>query len=84
MIRFFDYVYNKICKFYYKNGDKGARISSLAFLSLLQCLNLFSFFVIFGLFKYLPDNKKLIAVISYVFLLFINGIRYNKLNFDIL
>jgi hypothetical protein len=84
MLTFFDYVYYTICRYYYKNNDKGARISALALLSLIQCFNLFSLFVIFDLLKYLPDNRKYIAVFSYILLLILNGIRYNKFNFDVL
>jgi hypothetical protein len=89
MLHFFDYVYYKSCQFYDKHGEgSGAGISGLAFLSLIQFLNLLSVVTVFWLiFPYefiLTTGDKILGAFVYIVIIFINGIRYNKLNYDIL
>jgi hypothetical protein len=86
MFRFFDYVYYRTCIFYNKSGEKTSyRISGLVLLSVLQVLNLlFLFQLTFTFLNYWPSLNKYIAVILYVIFLILDGIRYNKLNYDVL
>lgn len=89
MLRFFDYVYYKSCQFYFRHGEgSGSGISGLAFLSLIQFLNLLSIVTIFWLvFPYefiLTARDKIIVAFIYIIIIVTNGIRYNKLNYDIL
>ena len=86
MFRFFDYVYYRTCIFYNKSGEKKSyRISGLVLLSVLQVLNLlFLFQLTFTFLNYWPSVNKYIAVILYVVFLILDGIRYNKLNYDVL
>ena len=81
---FFDYLYYRFCKFYYNHGDSGARISSLAVISVLQLFNIFT--ISFALSLLLPKFiiSKLYAVILYAVLLILNGLRYNKLDYELL
>ena len=86
MLRFFDYVYYRTCIFYEKSGEKKSyRISALVLLSALHVLNLFFLFqLIFTFLNYLPNINKYIAIIPYAAFLILNGVRYNKLNYDVL
>lgn len=80
---FFDYVYYWICKYYYKHGEKGARISGLALLSLIQNFNLLFLVFSTGFNKRLA-NIEVIVIGSYIILLFLNAFRYYRLNYDVL
>lgn len=82
---FFDYLYYKVCIFYLKSGDSGARIGALCVVTLFQFLNLFSLFAILSLvLNGMIKNGKLTGFILGIGLLVYNGFRYNKLNFDVL
>src|SRR5260221_12513490 len=81
----FDYLYYRFCKFYYSNGDSGARISSLAVISLLQFFNIFTVFILVSLLFHKDFlTKKLYIVFICVALIIINGFRYNRLDYDLL
>jgi|KBSSwiStaDraftv2_1062776.scaffolds.fasta_scaffold2908305_1 amino acid permease len=80
----FDYAYYRFCRFYIKDSESSARITSLALLSLIQTLNIFSVIVVFGLYKYFLSNVKVAVLVTYVTLLILNGIYYNKHNYDVL
>ena len=82
---FFDYLYYRICEFYYAHNSSSPRIAGLVILSLMYCLN---FIFIYGvtslILKRHIEFSKVSLVILYFSLLILNGIRYNKLNFDLL
>jgi|SRR6185437_15572660 len=92
MLHFFDYVYYRACAFYNRNGEQTSyKISGLVFLSALHVLNIIFFCGLINILfqfwlnidKYLNINKYLI-IIAYFILIVLNGIRYNKLSYDIL
>jgi hypothetical protein len=89
MMKFFDYVYYKSCQFYYANGEgDGAGISGLAFLSLIQYLNLISIIAILWLifpYKFVfTGGAKVITALIFIIIVVVNGFRYNKMNYNTL
>jgi uncharacterized membrane protein len=85
MFNFFDYFYYRVCNFYTRSGDSGARIGALCIVSLFQLFNVFSIFVltalaITGFVKF----GKAVGILLAVGILIYNGFRYNRLNFDVL
>lgn len=85
MLKFFDYVYYCLCKFYYKIRGEGAGISALAVIALIQFVNLLLLIFLYDLISHTKFKfDKVIAVLVYIILLILNGIRYNKLNYAVL
>jgi hypothetical protein len=82
---FFDYVYYRICRFYDKNKSSSPGITGLCILSLTHYFNILSIFFILSIaFERKFDISKWLGVLLYAILLFINGLRYNKLNYGFL
>lgn len=80
---FFDYVYYRICRFYDKKNSSSPGITGLCILSLTHCFNILSiFFLLSIVFQRKFDVSKWLIVLLYAILLFINGLRYNKLNYE--
>ncbi len=86
MLRFFDYVYYRLCSFYNKSGEQTSyKISGLVLLSALYVSNLIFFCQLLGiLFRFWFNINKYLIIIPYFILLISNGVRYNKLKYDIL
>ena len=85
MVNFFDYLYYRICKFYYKNGGSNPKITALVILALIHFFNLLSLLAIV---RWIIDIKieinKLYAIPIILLILVIDGLRYNKYNYDVL
>lgn len=85
MLSFFDYIYYRVCGFYYSNNSNSPRIAGLVVLSLMY---LFNIVFIYGLASLLLNGNirfSIIAtVILYLIILVFNGFRYNRLNYDVL
>ena len=83
MLKFFDYLFYRACKFYDKGKDQStAMTGALVILVLMQVFNLLSVFSILQIIihkKY--DVHKLLIVVGIFLLLIVNGIRYNKLDY---
>jgi hypothetical protein len=78
---FFDYLYYKASKFYARYDRDGAGISGVIIVALMQWLNIFSVYLIIRLIRDQPIGaSRLIVVLSCIFLLIMNGIRYSRLN----
>jgi hypothetical protein len=86
MLHFFDYVYYRVCSFYNKSGEQTSyKISGIVILTALYVLNLiFLCQLVSILFQLWFNINKYLIVIPYFMLLASNGIRYNKLNYNIL
>ena len=85
MLTFFDYVYYKASDFYSKSDPNGAGISGLVVISLLQFLNVLSaYLLVCILSEQKPQLNKLYCLALLVFLLIVDGIRYNKRNYPVL
>lgn len=86
MFKFFDYVYFTVCRYYIDRQRSSPAISALAIISFLHMLNLFTLFFLF--IAFLPHkphlNKYLVGSGLSLILLILNGIRYNKRNFEVL
>lgn len=48
-MKFFDYVFYRVCKGYMQNAEKGAEGSAMALLSLVQAFNIFSILMLIGI-----------------------------------
>jgi hypothetical protein len=85
MLTFFDYVYYRVCVFYDKNKQNSPGVIALFILSTVQIVNLLTVLfladILFGI-RMVP-NKIALIIICALFL-FINGIRYNKFNYQVL
>lgn len=86
MIKFFDYVYYRACSYYNRNGEQNNfKISGLVLLSAIYVMNLiFLFDLISILFQFWLNVNKYLIVIAYFILIILNGVRYNKISYDIL
>jgi hypothetical protein len=86
MMHFFDYLYYRTCIFYNKNGEKTSyRYSALIFISFLHTINLIFFVQLsYILFSLNFIINKYYILIPYAVILALNGIRYNKFNYDYL
>jgi hypothetical protein len=82
--RFYDYMYYSFCRYYYKNKDDSARFTGLGTLCIIQTITLFEISALFKLDKKLDFNETVVGLITYFLLIIINGIRYNRLNYDVL
>jgi hypothetical protein len=77
----FDYLYYKACRFYADYDKDGAGLSGLAVVVLIQWFHIFTVYsIILLVFDQPAGASKPTAIILYVILLILNGIRYNKLN----
>jgi hypothetical protein len=85
MLRFFDYTYYRICRWYISKHDSSARIAGLLILSLLHLFNVLVVYVCFCLVFHIETklSKPIEIAIALIILIF-NGIRYNKFNYDVL
>ncbi len=86
ILTFFDYVYYRVCTFYNNSGEKRSSITGLFIISLFYFFNLISvagFAII--IFKIdLPAINKSAFLIVNICIVILNGIRYNKLKYDVL
>ena len=86
MFKFFDYVYFIACNYYANQNRSNPGITALITVSFLQMLNILLF--IFSFTLLLPHkpslNKYLLGGVISLTLLILNGIRYNKKNFEVL
>src|SRR5437773_2188345 len=85
MLKLFDYMFYRFCKFYYESGSSSPMFGGLFLLSLMQLLNVFSFVVLVSLMlNFNVINNKLLFAAYYLALVILNGFRYNKFNYEIL
>ena len=86
MFRFFDYVYFTVCRYYINQQRSSPAISALAIISFLHMLNLFTLLFLFiAILPHKPYlNKYLVGGGTCLIILILNGIRYNKRNFEVL
>jgi hypothetical protein len=85
LLRSFDYVYYRICRWYMNQNDSSPGITALIIISLLQFVNAFSLFILLCLaLKIHPTLSRVVPVISTITLLVLNGFRYNSLNYEVL
>lgn len=85
MFEFFDYLFFKACNFYLKaeKDPNTNRTSGLLVVSLMQGFNLLTIFFIYCLlFNYKQNVNKLYIIIFTTVLLIVNGIKYNKDEYD--
>jgi glucan phosphoethanolaminetransferase (alkaline phosphatase superfamily) len=85
MLTFFDYLYYAVCDFYSKRGEKEPRFTALLISALMHSFNLLSILFFISL---ITQSKiginKFYAVIMTLALIILNGIRYNKYNYDVM
>lgn len=86
MIILFDYCFYRFCQFYLSRGEKGVELSSLALLSVFQCLNVFSLYpLIAAIFGNLHSvNIRVVAFIVSLGALFLNNFRYKRITSTVL
>jgi hypothetical protein len=85
MLTFFDYLFYKACEFYYKEEGKNSsfRTSGLLIVAVVQGFNLFAIFFIICIIIHEKINvNKYYAVLPVLILLVLNGIRYNRDEYD--
>jgi uncharacterized membrane protein len=84
MLNFFDYTYYPICRFYEKYDNGNPRITALCFLSVFHVLNLMSIYSIFSLVLAHKIFLNSIASAAIYIAVLVYGIRYKRLNYDVL
>ncbi len=85
MFTFLNYTYYNICRFYDNNGASNAKITAVIVIALIQYLNLYAIFLLINLILNTTLHLgKLLIFILYTLAVILNGIRYNKFNYDIL
>jgi dolichol kinase len=86
MFTFFDYLYYKVCNFYKKReGGTGYRFSGLLVISAMYGFNLLSvLFLVQLVIRQNIDINKFQIIIFAVVLVILNGIRYNKYDYEML
>ena len=85
MLRFYDYLFYKAYQFYYKKEGNlsTSRTGGLLIVSAVEAFNLFSIsFIICIIINKKIHVNKFYAVIPVLILIIINGIRYNKHEYD--
>src|SRR5580698_536640 len=82
---FFDNVYYRVCKKYKGTKDDSPEGAEVVVLSLMQCLNIFFIGGLFVQVFHLNVTLNKFTVVAFLILIIIiNGIRYDKLNYDVL
>ena len=85
MLRFFDYVYYRSSKFYFDNKGTNSKISGLCIIVIMHLFNISILFFLYCIVsKTKPFISKSIIIFLLVFFFLLDGIRYNKLNYNIL
>ena len=85
MLSFFDYFFYRASVFYDTGKDNGPAIAGLFILSLMQFFNLLSIECLIEIIRLKKFEIPKVAVVLVIILLsVINGIRYNKLSYDLL
>jgi len=81
---FFDCVYFRVNKFYWKEEGKFSGFNGLSVLALMQGFNIFGLFlVICIILRQSPHIPSWSVVLLFIALIFANGIRYYRIDFSI-
>ena len=85
MLHFFDYVYYRSSKFYFDNKGTSSKISGLCVIVLMHVFNVgILFFLYCAISKTKPLIRVPIILFTLIFFFLLDGVRYNKLNYEIL
>jgi hypothetical protein len=85
VLNFFDYLYYCTRTFYSENKERGSGVSALAVVALMQTLNISSIYFLYCLISETRVNvSKSIIVGLYFCFIVLNGVRYSKLDPDII
>jgi len=83
MLKFFDYLFYGVHKFYGKNKDSGPGWSALVVITLTQILNILTVYILYCLITQTKVNiSKLTAVVIYFSVVILNVKRYSKLDLE--
>ncbi len=84
-MKFFDYVYYRVCKFYDNHGERSPGISGLVVISLMYYFNISIVLDSISIFLQKKLNTGILLVlVIFALLLLVNGFRYNRLNYQVL
>jgi len=84
MLKFFDYLYYGIRKFYDEYKESGSGFSAIAVIALTQALNIFTVYFLYCVISETKVNvNKLIYLALYFSFIILNVIRYSKLDPEI-
>lgn len=85
MLIFFDYLYYSVRKYYSEHKESSSGFSALAVITLTHTLNILTVYFLYCLVTQTNVNiSKLTGIALYFSVLILNGVRYSKLDPDII